>query len=203
MPASSKIDLFRDFKSEYTASRKPQFVATTPGHYLTVEGDGPPGGTAFEDAISVLYPVAYTTKFRRKLGGGPDYAVGKLECRWLGLPKSRQATTGWRWQLLMRVPDFIGSSDLQASIAALLEKKKTETVKLVEFSVLDEGRCVQMLHVGPYDEEPASFAAMEAFAAAADWRAAGAPHEIYLSDPRRVEPARLKTILRLPLEKAA
>ena len=99
----------------------------------------------------------------------------------------------------MRSPDFLAPADLAAAVAALLDKGKPATVKEVTLTTLDEGSCVQMLHVGPYEREPESIALMQAFASGKSLVFAGSHHEIYLSDPRRVPPERLKTILRVPV----
>ena len=128
---------------------------------------------------------------RRKLGAGPDFVVGKMECMWHALPDTRDRTDGWHWQILIRVPDAIGDDDLQGTIDALIEKKKPVSVRTVKRVTLHEGTCVQMLHVGPYENEPETFALMQAFAREAGFTPAGPPHEIYLSDPRRVESAKL------------
>ncbi|MCF3649624.1 GyrI-like domain-containing protein [Synoicihabitans lomoniglobus] len=202
MPTPGKIDLFKSLKSEYASPRTPKLVPTTPGLYLAFNGSGRPGGDRFGDGIGALYAVGYTLKFRRKLGPGPDYAVGKLECIWKHLPAERDSD-GWRWQLLMRVPDFITAAELDETIAVLIEKKKPATVREVQRVEIDEGLVVQMLHVGPYEDEPSTFAAMARYATAEGYASDGDPHEIYLSDPRRVEPARLKTILRQPVSKTA
>jgi len=194
MPA--KIDLLKSLKSEYTAQSVPALIETTPGSYLSITGDGVPGGECFNDRVAALYAVAYTTKMRYKRDAGVDYTVAKLECLWHGLPDSREATEGWQWQLLIRVPDFVTETHRDEAVAALLAKKKPATVNEVKHIGLHEGRCVQMLHIGPYEEEPASFAVMAEFAKAEGLSVTGAPHEIYISDPRRVEPARLKTVLR-------
>lgn len=198
MPA--KLDLFKSLKSEYAAKAAPALVETTPGSYLSITGDGVPGGETFSDRVGALYAVAYTTKMRHKRDTGVDYTVAKLECLWHGLPETRDATTGWQWQLLIRVPEFITAEHRDESVAALLAKKKPATVNDVTLEHLHEGTCVQMLHVGPYEDEPTSFAVMREFAEAEGRQAVGPPHEIYISDPRRVEPAKLKTILRQAVE---
>ena len=199
MPTPTRLDLFKSLKSEYASPKKPTLLTTTLGVYLSASGDGPPGGETFSDRVADLYAVAYTLKFRRKLGSGPDFAVGKMECIWHALPESRHSPDGWRWQFLMRVPDVIDDDDLDGTIAALIEKKKPVSVRNVKRVTLDEGSCVQMLHVGPYENEPQTFALMQDFANESGFKPAGPPHDIYLSDPRRVEPADLKTILRLPV----
>jgi hypothetical protein len=100
---------------------------------------------------------------------------------------------------LIRTPEFIGKRELEAARKQLAEKGKDPLFKDVELLTLDEGQCVQMLHAGPYDREPETIAQMEAFAAAEGCRFGGLHHEIYLSDPRRVAPEKLRTILRIPV----
>ena len=200
MPATNHLDLFKSLKTEYAQPRTPRIIATTPGTYLALTGQSAPGSDDYGARVADLYAVAYTLKFRRKLGAGPDFAVGKLECRWLALPDTRHATAGWEWQLLIRVPDLITAAELDETISVLIDKKKPVTVREVNLVTLHEGPCVQMLHIGPYDREPETFGTMQAFAAQQGHAVHGAPHEIYLSDPRRVEPDRLKTILRQPMQ---
>jgi hypothetical protein len=133
--------------------------------------------------------------------------VGKLEAQWwvgdgpddlAQVPMSQ-----WRWRLLIRTPDFIGKKDLAKAAAALKKKGKTEPVDEVRIEALTEGDCVQMLHVGPYDRESETLALMQAHAEANGWEFHGRHHEIYISDPRRVPPERLKTILRHPVRTKA
>ena len=111
-------------------------------------------------------------------------------------------TDQWQWKLLIRTPDFIGEEDLRQAVAVLLKRGKGEEVKRVRLETLAEGPCVQMLHVGPYERECETIAAMQAFAEKQQLRFSGKHHEIYLSDPRRVPPERLKTILRQPVRSA-
>lgn len=195
---SAKIDLFKELKREYAAPSTPRFITTTPGQYLQVAGTSAPAGEAFSTAVAALYAVAYTTKMRHKRETGVDYTVAKLECVWPKIPAHRDSGD-WRWQLMIRVPDFITDAQRQAAIDALISKKKPDSVRRVDLVKFDEGACVQMLHVGPYEDEPETVDLMAAHAANHDRRLAGFHHEIYLSDPRRVEPARLKTILRRPV----
>lgn len=196
MPA--KIDLFKTLKTEYASPASPAIIATTPGHYFQVAGTGKPGGDTFTTAIAALYAVAYTTKMRHKRETGVDYTVAKLEAVWPHLPATRDSDD-WQWRLMIRVPDFIDESARQITIDALISKKKPESVRTVELVNLHEGPCVQMLHVGPYEDEPETCDAMAVYASENGFTITGDHHEIYLSDPRRIEPARLKTILRRPV----
>ncbi len=202
MKEPEKLDLYKQFKDQYKAAGKPAIIQTTPAQYLAVDGRGAPGGPIFEECIGALYAMAFTIKMTRKFAGQGDYAVCKLEGLWFaeeGKQFCQIPQDQWRWKLMIRTPDFIKQKDLDKAVAALLSKGKAEKVKGVKLEKLDEGQCVQMLHVGPYDKVGDTITVMEQYAGQKGLSFAGAHHEIYLSDPRRVEPARLKTILRHPV----
>jgi hypothetical protein len=197
---TAKLDLYKLNKAEYAAPRRPALVRTRPARYLAIVGAGRPGDETFAAQIGALYAVAFTVKMKRKFAGLQDYAIGKLEAQWLDDPATfAKRNIPWHWKLLIRSPDFLTPADLHAATAALLDKGKPATVKAVVLDRIDEGQCVQMLHVGPYDREPESIALMRTFAQREGLDFAGPHREIYLSDPRRVPPERLKTILRLPV----
>ena len=199
MKPQPKIDLYKLHKTEYAAARKPALVELKPATYLAISGQGAPGGEQFTACIGALYGVAFTIKMTRKFTGKQDYAVCKLEGQWWSEPESDLAKLPpdqWRWKLLIRTPDFIGEADLRQAVAVLLKRGKREDVKRVRLESLAEGLCVQMLHVGPYDKEHETIALMKTFAEKQGLACSGKHHEIYLSDPRRVPPERLKTILR-------
>jgi hypothetical protein len=185
----SKLDLYALHKAEYATPRTPAFVETKPAQYLTIRGSGKPGGREFEAAIGALYNVAFTIKMA-SIFAGHDYSVCKLEGLW---PSKEE------WTLLIRTPDFIDADAVSDAIVKLKAKGKAGEIAHVRVKKLDEGRCVQLLHTGPYDKEGASIEAMHAFAKVQGCRARGDHHEIYLSDPRRVTPEKLRTILRQPV----
>jgi len=204
MKTQQKIDLYKVHKNEYAASRKPAMVKVKPATYLAISGQGAPGGDRFTASIGALYGVAFTIKMTRKFAGKEDYAVCKLEGQWWSEPPQDFATLPkdqWRWQLMIRTPEFIKQKDLDQAIAVLLKRGKRNEVRQVCLAKLTEGRCVQMLHVGPYEKECETIAVMKAFAGEEGFQFAGKHHEIYLSDPRRVPPERLKTILRHPVKR--
>jgi hypothetical protein len=202
-----KLDLFKRFKDEYAAKSAPALVQTRSATYLAVPGQGAPGGEEFTLAVSALYGMAFTIKMTRKFAGQQDYAVCKLEALWPEITGGCAASAAdknlWRWTLLIRTPEFIVQADLDQALAALRKRGKDAGAERVRRIVLDEGLCVQALHAGPYEDEGRTFAAMTEFAAARGYSPHDAPHEIYLNDPRRVAPAQLKTILRLPVCKAS
>lgn len=202
MTEPEKIDLFKQFKAEYKAAAKPALVQTSPAQYLAVDGTGAPDGADFEQCIGALYGMAFTIKMTRKFAGLGDYTVCKLEAVWHAPAGKRfedLTPDQWCWTLLIRTPDFITREDLDRAAAALRSKGKAERVGDVRLDTLDEGRCAQMLHVGPYDQLGESYMHLHAFAANQGLTPDGRPHDIYLSDPRRVDPAKLKTIVRLPV----
>jgi len=199
-----KLDLYTLHKAEYAATRKPAFVEIKPAQYLVIGGQGAPGGDAFTACIGALYGMAFTIKMTRKFAGEQDYTVCKLEGQWWcdGLANFSQAPRDqWRWDLLIRTPDFIAPDDLATAAAVLTKRGKGAGVDQVRLETLAEGTCVQMLHVGPYDQEGTTVALMKEFALSRGCEFHGRHHEIYLSDPRRVAPERLKTILRCPVRK--
>ena len=204
MPTAEKVDLYKDNRKEYAATPKPALVEVGRAVYLAISGKGAPGGQAFSEAIGALYGVAFTVKMTRKFAGKRDYAVCKLEALWPDLkcgepmPDKEQ----WTWQLMIRTPRFITQKDVSQAIGTLLKRGKGAEVRRVELKSLTEGLCVQALHVGPYDEEERTIAAMQALAKSKGLRFSGTHHEIYLSDPRRLAPSKLKTILRVPVKKA-
>lgn len=196
----AKLDLYKLHKDEYAAPKKPVLVRTKPARYLAINGQGAPGGTRFTACVAALYGVAFTIKMTHKFAGKQDYAVCKLEGQWFfgaepaGLPKDK-----WKWRLMIRIPDFISQEDLKAAAATLLKRGKSPEIEEVTLETIDEGVCVQMLHIGAYETENKSVALMQTFAEAKGFKLSVPHHEIYLSDPRRVPPEQLKTILRVPM----
>lgn len=200
MKNAEKLDLYKLHKDEYVAPKKPVLLQIKPAQYLGIKGQGAPGGERFTACIGALYGVAFTIKMTRKFAGKGDYAVCKLEGQWCfegdltKIPKEQ-----WKWKLMIRTPEFITEADRKQALVALLKKGKSREVEEVKLEMIDEGRCVQMLHVGPYEKECETIALMRSFAESNGFKLAGPHNEIYLSDPRRVPPERLKTILRVPV----
>jgi hypothetical protein len=204
---TDKIDLFKTLKRDYAMPKKPLLVEISPANYLAIDGAGKPGAPEFQACVGALYAAAYTIKMTRKFGGQQDYAVCKLEAQWWAGQDndfSRVPPEQWQWKLMIRTPDFVQQEELDKAVAALLERGKDgDVVSRVRLQRIDEGRCVQMLHVGPYDKVGETITLMKAFAEEQHYVLHGRHHEIYLSDPRRIPPARLKTILREPVQRNA
>jgi hypothetical protein len=206
MPTAAKVDIYRQFRSEYITPKQPSLVSVKPARYLTFTGRGEPGGAAFQSAIGALYNVAFTIKMAHKFAG-QDYMVCKLEGLWWADDPAHcfteQPRETWNWKLMIRVPSFVRERDLKFAIEKLLGKGKPSEIQDVKLEPLDEGRCLQMLYVGPYDQESAAMAQMLAFAEKSGLQGHGLHHEIYLNDPRRVAPEKLRTILRMPVQRTA
>jgi hypothetical protein len=203
MPQSkSKIDLYKLHKAEYAAAQKPALRSISQARYLAIDGQGAPGSEIFSASIGALYGVAFTVKMTRKFSGRQDYAVCKLEAQWWS-DGERDFTAApkqaWFWKLLIRTPAFVTQKEVEKAVAVLLKRGKGKEAERVRLESLSEGRCVQMLHVGPYEKEEETVASMKVFAASKGLSFNGRHHEIYLSDPRRVAPEKLKTILRMPV----
>jgi hypothetical protein len=195
-----KIDLVKRHKNEYAMPKDPALVTVRGGRYLTVTGAGEPGSAEFQAKLGALYGHAYTIRFAKKSAGGEDFKVAPLEGLWWvagGGSVFTAPKAAWRWKLLIRIPTSVRADDVRAARGALRAKGRLAIG--VRLEAIAEGRCVQMLHVGAYGDEPRTVARMDAFARSHRLRFRGRHHEIYLSDPRRVPPARLRTILRHPV----
>jgi len=190
-------DLEAANRSSLAATREPAVLDVPPGRFLVAEGTGDPSGEAFHAAIGAIYGVAWTVKMTGKREDARrDFKVGALEGLWWGGAPGDSAAKRrrWRWKLLIRVPGFVTTADVRRARAALAAKGRAAgDVGLERFA---EGRAVQVLHVGPYADEPETLARLEAFAREQGLAFDGAHHEIYLSDPTRTAPAKLRTILR-------
>ena len=183
-------------------------------NYIAVRGEGDPNeeNGAYQRAIGVLYAVAYTLKMSKRAGheidGFFDYVVPPLEGFWQ-MPDTETVDYGrksdFRWISVLRLPDFVTKADFDWAVEAAAKKKKLDCSK-AEFLAVDEGLCVQIMHLGSFDDEPESVAKMDAFLRENgyenDLNDVRLHHEIYLSDPRRVVVEKRKTVIRHPIKKA-
>lgn len=207
------FDFKKEYKEFYMPPKKPGIVTLPPANYIAVRGKGNPNEEAGEYKVSIglLYAIAFTLKMSKKgshqIAGYYDYVVPPLEGLWwqegsAELDLSRKED--FCFISMIRLPDFISRADFDWAIAEATEKKKQDFSK-VEFFTYDEGVCVQCMHIGPYDLEPATIDAMHEYIAregyTLDITDKRLHHEIYLSDPRRCRPEKLKTVLRHPVKK--
>ena len=181
---------------------EPVLVELPPLKYIMVDGDGEPGGESFQQAMGTLYNLVYTMKFRSKRLLKKDYDIMAPEGLWWMKGKfDMNRKDRWLWTLMILVPDFVTVKMFSEAVAEVRSKKNPPGLERARLETLDEGTAVQMMHIGPYANEPESIAKMEAYAEGHGYRMVGKHHEIYLGDPRRAAPSRLKTVLRHPVAK--
>ncbi|MCD8116312.1 MAG: GyrI-like domain-containing protein [Oscillospiraceae bacterium] len=207
------FDYKKEYKEFYMPKNKPGII-TVPGmNYIAVRGMGDPneeGGT-YKQSISLLYGIAFTIKMSKKgthrIEGYFDYVVPPLEGFWWqegteGIDYTHKES--FQWISVIRLPDFVTKADFDWAVREATEKKKTDFSQ-VELLPYDEGLCVQCMHIGPYDDEPATIALMHEYMAsqgyALDINRERLHHEIYLSDARKVAPEKRKTVIRHPIRK--
>jgi hypothetical protein len=200
-----------DFKRElacYRAERDtPQLVDVPDLQYLMIDGHGDPNTAAYGDAVSALYPVAYALKFASKRVLDRDYVVMPLEGLWWAEDMAAFTTARdearWSWTLMIMVPGWTTPAMVADALDRVARTDRPARLDDLRLETLSEGRCVQALHLGSFDDEAELLRRMhEEFVPAHGLRMVGRHHEIYLSDPRRVEPAKLRTILRQPVADA-
>lgn len=190
--------LYAPPKGEWTEIEVPE------RRFLMVDGEGVPAvAQAYHEAVEALYALSYKLKFHSKTQLGRDYTVPPLEGLWWAEDMSTFVTrdkAAWQWTLMIPVPDWLGAADIQAMREVVKKKKDPAALALVRFEAFTEGRCLQRLHVGSYDDETEPLRQLhEEVMPARGLTFNGKHHEIYLSDPRRVAPEKLRTVLRQPV----
>ena len=208
------FDFKKEYKEFYMPEKKPSIVMVPSMNYIGVRGQGDPNEEEgeYKQSIGLLYGIAYTIKMSKKgdhqMDGYFDFVVPPLEGFWWqdgvkGVDYSRKED--FRWISLIRLPDFVTRDEFQWAVEEGTRKKKKDFSK-VEFLSIDEGLCVQCMHIGPYDAEPETVALMHEFidqqGYTLDITDERHHHEIYLSDARKVAPEKLKTVIRHPIKKA-
>ena len=193
-----RVDLKKEHRDLYAATAKVKEVRPGAGTFLAADGVGEPGGGGYQEALEKLFALAYTAKFRLKKARVLDFGVPNVECLWYDDPKEKPMSE-WRWRLLIRIPDGVTEEHLAEARAELAERKGLDasSVRRIEHV---EGRALQTLHVGPYQELGSTYARLAAAAEETGLVLEGPGHEVYLSDPRRTDPAKLKTIVRMPVK---
>lgn len=206
------FDFKKEYKEFYMPKNKPEIVTVPPANYIAVRGQGDPNeeGGAYRQAVGILYAVAYTLKMSYKgaykIDGFFEYVVPPLEGFWWqdgveGADYSDKSS--FHWISVIRLPDFVRKEDFDWAVSEAGRKKKLDC-SLAQFLTIDEGLCVQMMHLGSYDDEPATVAVMDAYILnngyQNDMSLSRLHHEIYLSDPRKTEPSRWRTVIRHPIK---
>lgn len=201
---NAKVDVRRSMDA-YRARQGEFRVLDLPDlQYLAIDGEGDPNTQAFVDAVQAMYPVAYALKFASKVELGRDYVVPPLEGLWwaedMAAFTAARDKTRWSWTLMTLVPNWLGVDALAAAVARVEDRNRPARLDDVRLQPLSEGRCVQTLHVGSFDDEAEVLDRMHHDVVPAHGlRLAGRHHEVYLSDFRRVPPERRRTILRQPV----
>ncbi len=207
----SPFDVVREHKPLYAPSPKhPAIVEVPELAFLMVDGRGDPGTSeAFEQATEALYSVAYTLKFAlKKRDPERDFKVAPLEGLWWAdeeapsMADLRRDRDSWNWTLMIAVPDAVTAAELDEARDAAARKKDLPAAPRLRRERLHEGLAAQIMHVGPYAEEAATLERLHAWVAAEGYALRGRHHEIYLGDPHRTAPERLKTVLRHPIRPA-
>ena len=207
------FDYKKEYKEFYMPKAKPEIVTVPRMNYLAVRGSGDPNveGGEYKESIELLYGIAFTIKMskmgKHQIEGYFDFVVPPLEGFWW-----QEGTEGidyghkedFRWISLIRLPDFVTEEDFRWAVTEATEKKKQDFSK-VEFLSVEEGLCVQCMHIGAYDDEPETVAMMDRYLEENgyenDFSEERMHHEIYLSDARRVAPERRKTVIRHPVRR--
>jgi hypothetical protein len=200
---TTKLDLVKEYKTYYTAKTNPELVEFNEIPFLAIVGKGEPGGEEFTSKIEALYSLAYGAKNIYKKQG-KDFAVPKLEGLWWvnsDKPALEVPREEWKWKLLIRLPDFVTLEVFEKTKEEVFKKKRLELIKEIKLEEIKEGRSVQVMHLGPYSIESETIEKMRDFMKKNDLVENGLHHEIYLSDPRKMAPNKMKTILRRPVKK--
>ena len=207
------FDFKKEYKEFYMSKSVPEIVTVPKANFIAVRGMGDPNqeGGAYQSAVSILYAVAYTLKMSYKtdyrIEGFFEYVVPPLEGFWWqegvdGIDYGDKST--FHWISVIRLPEFVTKKDFDWAVEEAARKKKLDC-SLAEFLTIEEGLCVQIMHIGPFDNEPSTVALMDQYIAengyANDMNENRLHHEIYLSDARKAAPEKWKTIIRHPIRK--
>jgi hypothetical protein len=202
------FDLVKLHRSLYSPSAKHPAIVEVPGlAFLMVDGRGDPNASeAYDQALEALYSVAYTLKFSlKKADPERDFKVAPLEGLWWGdaaapsMAELQRERDAWNWTMMIAVPDEVTKGEVAAAADAAARRRELPAAELLRLQRLEEGLAAQIMHLGPYAEEAPTIARLHDFVAAQGYALRGRHHEIYLGDPRRTAPERLKTVLRHPV----
>ncbi len=201
---ATKFDLTKESRAFYTAGRDPALVEVPEFSFLMVDGRGDPNVSAdYGNAVEALYSLSYMLKFALKRGPQQrDYRVLPLEGLWWVPDMSQfsvERKVDWDWTMMIRQPDEVDSDAFEFARAEATRKKELPAANLLRLERFREGLAAQLMHIGPYAAEGPTIERLHAFIAERGYELAGKHHEIYLGDPRRAAPEKLKTVLRQPV----
>ena len=205
---TKKVDFKKDYKALFSPSAKePEIIEVPAFKYIMIDGEGNPNtSTDFQDKVQVLYGLSYTIKFMLKQDKEHpfDYAVAPLSGLWHAddlFAFAEERKDEWQWTLMIMQPDPVTAEVFQLAKEKLIQKKNPPFVNEAYLKIFEEGLCAQIMHFGPYDKEGPTIAKLHAFFQEKGYTFNGRHHEIYLGDPRKSKPEKLKTIIRQPIKK--
>ena len=206
------VDLRKD--PVYKAKVTPEIIEVPKMLFVMVDGEGAPetsekGETDFQKAMQILFGIVYTIKFWDKKYPTPDnyakFTMPPIEGLWWtkgGHEFDLDKPDDWRWTVMFRLPEFVTPSYFNKVVEECINKKQSDIYKKARLEYFEEGTCVQIMHIGPYNQEGANITKLHAFARESGYELVGKHHELYFGDPRRTAPEKLRTILRQPVTKA-
>ena len=207
----SPIDLVKQLKPLYAPSAKHASIVEVPELvFVMIDGRGDPNASeAYQEALGALYGVAYTLKFSlKKADPGRDFKVAPLEGLWWpdterrSMEELQAERDAWNWTMMIALPEEVTAAELAAAAEAAARRRPSPALGLVRLERFTEGLAAQIMHVGPYSAEAPTIERLHGFVEAQGYKLRGRHHEIYLGDPRRTAPERLKTVIRHPVEQA-
>lgn len=210
---SIKIDYKKVDKDLYFPKQKPMLIDVPPMNFIMVDGSGVPSNALYQQSVQTLYSLSFTIKMSKMKGQQPDdyfeYVVPPLEGLWWckgGKLEWNNPKEEWLWTSMIRQPEFVTEEVFEWAVHECKKKKPQVDVSKARFNVFTEGQCVQIMHIGPYDEEYHSIELINDFIVEHNLVNLTGDvhkhHEIYLSDPRKTPPEKLKTVLRFPVKKS-
>lgn len=207
---ADKLDYKKEFKDLYMPKTKPMSIQIPEINFIMVDGKGDPGNQEYQDAVSILYALSFTIKMSKMKENQPqgyfEYVVPPLEGLWWceddKFDFNKRDT--WRWTSMIRQPEFVTCDVFKWAVSECSKKKPELNIGIARLEVFMEGLCVQMMHMGPFSDEPQSVMMMHQYMKENNLKdmtgSERKHHEIYLSDPRSTEPLKLKTVIRHPVE---
>ncbi|TFG75996.1 MAG: hypothetical protein E4H23_10120 [Chrysiogenales bacterium] len=198
-----KIDFKKELKHLYQPSAKEVVLVEVPAmNFLMIDGQGDPNTSrSYQEAVEALFSVAYAIKFKVKKTLAIDYGVPPLEGLWWADDMAKFSVddkSAWKWTMMIMQPEFVNAAMVRETIAEVKKKKDLPALALLRFAPFNEGKCAQILHIGPFSAEGPTIARVHAFISSVG-KLSGKHHEIYLSDIRKADPAKWKNVIRQPL----
>jgi hypothetical protein len=199
-----KVDLRKELKELYNPSTKEFSVVDVPAmNFLMVDGEGSPASPQYREDIEALFSVSYALKFMVKKDRGVDYVVMPLEGLWWVDDMSKfsvERKDEWKWTSMIMQPKYVTAEDVKVAVEQVRKKKDLAALSKLRFESFHEGTAAQIMHIGPYSAEGPNIAKIHAFILSSGHTLSGKHHEIYLNNPVKTAPAKLKTILRQPMK---